>query len=376
MIRHFVIFLFLLRLFCPDCSGQNTTIHFRNGSWDEIVDQARKEKKQIFLDCYTAWCGPCKKLAREIFTQDSVAEFYNRNFICVKMDMEKEGKELGKKYKVMAYPTLLYIDSGTEQTDHALVGFVSGEKLLQEGRNALDPLRRLGGVEERYRQGERGMEFMGHYLGMLQAVARQEEQDRVLDEYARTLTDEQFASAGFWKILAGQMNAQTSPFAYVYQRFMALYRQFYKIAGEKEVNFRLNVVCQNYMSRYVRWNPSRGMAFDTVGYRALTDYLQQVEYPRAGIWMAQLTTADYMRKQDYRGMFESIRETEKSQVMELSDEVYYLMLYLPCFLKCQEKELLSEVVHWIDSWLANNPEGDIVKNVRTRLKEIAPGDGE
>ena len=125
MIRHFVIFLFLLRLFCPDCSGQNATIHFRNGSWDEIVDQARKEKKQIFLDCYTAWCGPCKKLAREIFTQDSVAEFYNRNFICVKMDMEKEGKELGKKYKVMAYPTLLYIDSGTEQTDHALVGFVS-----------------------------------------------------------------------------------------------------------------------------------------------------------------------------------------------------------------------------------------------------------
>ena len=42
-------------------------------------------------------------------------------------------------------------------------------------------------------------------------------------------------------------------------------------------------------------------------------------------------------------------------------------------LKCQEKELLSEVVHWIDSWLENNPEGDIVKNIRTRLKEIALG---
>lgn len=83
------------------------------------------------------------------------------------------------------------------------------------------------------------------------------------------------------------------------------------------------------MSRYVRWNLSRGIAFDTVGYRALMDYLQQVEYPQAGIWMAQLTTADYMRKQDYRGMFKSIRETEKSQIMELSDVVFTLFSEMP-----------------------------------------------
>lgn len=81
MIRCFFIFILILKLFCPEQSGQNNTINFRNGNWDEIVDQAWKEKKQIFLDCYTDWCGPCKKLAQEIFTQDPVAEFYNRNFI-------------------------------------------------------------------------------------------------------------------------------------------------------------------------------------------------------------------------------------------------------------------------------------------------------
>ncbi len=38
-----------------------------------------------------------------------------------------------------------------------------------------------------------------------------------------------------------------------------------------------------------------------------------------------------------------------------------------------EKALLNEVVHWIDGWLKKNPEGDIIKNIKTRLKEIALG---
>ena len=34
--------------------------------------KAKAEHKLIFLDCYTQWCGPCKKMAREVFPQPQV----------------------------------------------------------------------------------------------------------------------------------------------------------------------------------------------------------------------------------------------------------------------------------------------------------------
>ena len=32
-----------------------------NEPWEEVVKKAKKQRKLIFVDCYTSWCGPCKK---------------------------------------------------------------------------------------------------------------------------------------------------------------------------------------------------------------------------------------------------------------------------------------------------------------------------
>src|ERR1035437_11041928 len=88
-------------------------IHFTEAKTEEdlklLSEKATKENKQIFFDCYTTWCGPCKWMATTIFTNDTVAEFYNKNFICVKMDMEKGvGIARSFKYNVNSYPTFLF----------------------------------------------------------------------------------------------------------------------------------------------------------------------------------------------------------------------------------------------------------------------------
>jgi len=73
-------------------------IKFAHSSWKDVQKKAKAEGKMIFVDCYTSWCGPCKMLARDVFTQKKVGDFFNKNFISVKLDMEKgEGKELRKK---------------------------------------------------------------------------------------------------------------------------------------------------------------------------------------------------------------------------------------------------------------------------------------
>src|ERR1700741_2052577 len=80
-------------------------IQFFNGTFKEAQVKAKQENKLIFLDCYATWCGPCKWMASHVFTNDTVANFFNRTFVCVAQDMEKgEGLELAKTYSVKNYP--------------------------------------------------------------------------------------------------------------------------------------------------------------------------------------------------------------------------------------------------------------------------------
>lgn len=106
-------------------------IQFTESSFAELLKLAKKEKKNIFFDAYASWCGPCKLLKKDVFTQTQVGDFFNKNFINVAMDMEKgEGVELSKKFKITAYPTLLFINDKGDVIGSAL-GYHSADKLIQ-----------------------------------------------------------------------------------------------------------------------------------------------------------------------------------------------------------------------------------------------------
>ena len=69
--------------------AQGITFLPEGATFQQAVEQAKSSKKKIFLDCYTSWCGPCKQMARNIFTQQVVGDFMNPSYVCIKIDMEK-----------------------------------------------------------------------------------------------------------------------------------------------------------------------------------------------------------------------------------------------------------------------------------------------
>lgn len=92
-------------------------ITFFHGTWQELMDKAKKDNKPFFVDVYAVWCGPCKWMSANTFTDASVGEYANANFVSYKLDGEKgEGPGIMEKYKIEAYPTILFFNSKGELT--------------------------------------------------------------------------------------------------------------------------------------------------------------------------------------------------------------------------------------------------------------------
>lgn len=145
----------LLLLLAPFSSfAQNGKgISFKKDAWNEILKQAKVEKKIIFVDAYASWCGPCKMMSANVFTNEEVGGFFNRNFINAKIDMEVgEGIDLASRYEVTAYPTLLFINSEGKLL-HKAIGYQEAADFMTTGRNALDPGKQFYTLKEAFSKG-------------------------------------------------------------------------------------------------------------------------------------------------------------------------------------------------------------------------------
>ncbi len=108
-----------------------TGIKFEHITLEEAKKLATENEQLIFIDCYTSWCGPCKKMAATSFMNEQVGEIFNESFVNIKVDIEKDvdGPELARLYKIKAYPTLLIIDTKGKLLKQ-VVGFQTEDKLI------------------------------------------------------------------------------------------------------------------------------------------------------------------------------------------------------------------------------------------------------
>lgn len=107
-------------------------INFSNLSLEEAKALAKKKKKIIFIDAYASWCGPCKMLDKNTFSDASVGTYFNDKFINLKIDCEKhpDGRKVASTYSVSAYPTLIWIDADGNLVKKE-VGYKTPELLLR-----------------------------------------------------------------------------------------------------------------------------------------------------------------------------------------------------------------------------------------------------
>lgn len=131
----YLIFSTLLLFFVKQVQAQN--IDFTKGTWDEVLAKSKKENKLVFIDIYAVWCGPCKGMAKNVFTQKKVADHFNLKFVNYMIDAEKsEGIKLAEKYQVASFPTYLFVDSDGNLV-YKIEGALDADKFISESNKAL-----------------------------------------------------------------------------------------------------------------------------------------------------------------------------------------------------------------------------------------------
>ena len=106
-------------------------VHFKDLAFKDALKEASKGHKIVMVDLYTDWCGWCKRLDRDTYSDDTVGKYADENFVSLKINAEQgEGKDLAKSYQVSGYPTILFFNEKGEEI-HRLVGYQSAVKFKE-----------------------------------------------------------------------------------------------------------------------------------------------------------------------------------------------------------------------------------------------------
>lgn len=258
-------------------------INFREVDFTEALKAAQSENKLVFMDCYTVWCGPCKRLSSEVFSQKKAGDHFNPRFVSLKMDMEKgEGLELRKKYDVNAYPTLLVLnDKGELLCRYA--GYLDVDQLIAFVDNGV----KGGGLtdmQKRYEAGERSIEFICNYLAMLDEAAMSTTLYAVANDFLKDKTEAVLTDKKVYGIFRAYITPKTPLFQQVYARKAELVERHGERAGQ-----HLDSRWEAFGSKYLKYEARKVVGYDAAG---LDDYYALMK--KNGVPEAEAIRAKYL----------------------------------------------------------------------------------
>jgi len=207
-------------------------IEFFHGTWEEVKAKAKEADKLVFVDAYTTWCGPCKRMAANIFPLPEVGEFYNANFINYKLDMEKgEGPDFARKYGVRAYPTFVFVDGDGNMVFNR-VGGSDAPGFIQMGKTAVDKFDKSPALAKKYEGGDRSPSLVLDYIKALNAAGKPSL--KIANEYLANEKDTK--SDLYYKIIfESALSSDSRPFSLLISNEKAIAKLVGKQAYDKRV---------------------------------------------------------------------------------------------------------------------------------------------
>lgn len=197
-----ILLALLLGVFTLSLAAQGIKFEENHDLYAALA-KAKAENKLVFIDAYAEWCGPCKVMARDIFPQKEVGDFFNTRFINLKLDMEKgDNVALAKKYEVRAYPTYLFLDSDGKLV-HKGLGSMPADQFVEVAKVAADTENNYAALSKKIKSGDRSYATIKKFLDQNPYDSGN---GALVDSYFQTLSENQIYTQENWDMFNNYVN--------------------------------------------------------------------------------------------------------------------------------------------------------------------------
>ncbi len=356
-------------------NGTDKGIRFyKNESWEKILELARQQNKMIFMDCYTVWCGPCKALAKEVFPQEKVGDFFNPRFINVQYDMEKgDGKMLYEKYKkyIIGFPTLLLIDKDGNVLQQ-MAGYHEPDKLI-EGIKKASEGKDLFTMSKKYQEGERSFDFIKDYIDVLNAAFLKDSVTVVAEDYLNRMDLKELDKDEVWNVLGEYIKDVNSPaFDYLVQNasryYYRLHRDRYKI--DRQLGYALDRELGKIVNFKFDENELPQPLFsDTVMEQKIVKYMTTLDLQGINEAKIKLRIHHLLLEENYPEAWRIIKEATEMGItgfysFKLDDYIKYMMS------KTDEKKLMKSFLQTLNNSMQGEKNKDFSFRTYKTLAEL------
>jgi thioredoxin-related protein len=123
--RHRIALALVVFFLLPVCMGTLRAGDKSKLQWFSFENglvEARKTNKKVLVDVFTDWCGWCKKMDADTYSNPGIADYLQKKYVVVKLNAESSVKqaykgkqyterELASEFGVTGYPTTIFFTS-------------------------------------------------------------------------------------------------------------------------------------------------------------------------------------------------------------------------------------------------------------------------
>jgi thiol-disulfide isomerase/thioredoxin len=284
-----IAYLLVLTALLYSCSGKNgnetanTTsnetsylipitqegVIFYANNVDKAFEMAKAQGKPIFLEVYSESCHVCQSFI-PIFKEQKVSDFYNQNFLSYKIEVnspEFQSFILGRKIFVPSLPLLLYLDEN-KNVVHLGVIEANSDKLIEQGKLALDPKQRAASMKQRFLGGEKSNQFLIDYAMFSRVTMDTAMNRKAMELYANQQPQSSYTTETNFVAIQKLLMDISNPMGTYFINNLPIYKKMYDPAIVKSV--AENLVMSSLYSGF-------GSAYDSKTILQMRDYLVKSE---------------------------------------------------------------------------------------------------
>lgn len=270
---------------------------------EQAAAKAKKENKQVFVDCYTQWCGPCRNMAKNIFPQEKVGAFMNPRFVCLKLDMESAyASPLAKKWQVSAYPTFIIFNGDAQEIGRFVGGSDADELIKRVTEKSRD--NGSAALEKRWNDGERDEAFLKEYLSTLNAAYKNDQANLVAEALLKGKED---SFAGDEDLRMVFMRNINNPFASAFVQTVRHPEALKAALGEQPVEMKIKSVLTGYTRQLIVQDGDK-VSLDENKFNAYVELLRSLNIPDAEHYRLSVLIAAADKGKDYEAYTRLIEE--------------------------------------------------------------------